>query len=157
VKPLYIIISKMVPYLILGAIDLALILVMARFVLGVPLSGGVGGIILVSLVYIVLSLALGLMVSNIAGSQIVALLLSAMVMMLPVLFFSGLLFPVENLPWVFRWISYVIPARWYIDAMRKMMIEGMALSGVFLEVGILVAEMLALIAASTKRFNDRLE
>ena len=157
VKPLYIIISKMVPYLILGAIDLALILVMARFVLGVPLSGGVGGIILVSLVYIVLSLALGLMVSNIAGSQIVALLLSAMVMMLPVLFFSGLLFPVENLPWVFRWISYVIPARWYIDAMRKMMIEGMALSGVILEAGILVVEMLALIAASTKRFNDRLE
>ena len=157
VKPAYIIISKMVPYLLLGCIDLVLILLMARYVLDVPLAGGVGGIVAVSILYIILSLALGMMVSNIAGSQIVALLISAMVMMLPVLMFSGLMFPIENLPWALRWISYVIPARWYIDAMRKMMIEGVHLRGVLPEVGILVFETLALVGASMKKFNDRLE
>lgn len=157
VKPLYIIISKMVPYLVLGCIDLAVILLLARFALDVPLSGGIAGIVAVSVLYIVLALALGMMVSNMAGSQIVALLISAMVMMMPVLLFSGLIFPVENLPWGLRWISYVIPARWYIDAMRKMMIEGAGLSGVMLEAGILLFETLVLVAASVKKFNDRLE
>ena len=157
VKPAYIIISKMVPYLLLGCIDLSLILLMARYVLDVPLAGGVGGIVAVSILYVILSHALGMMVSNIAESQIVALLISAMVMMLPVLMFSGLLFPIENLPWALRWISYVIPARWYIDAMRKMMIEGVHMRGVLLEVGILAFETLALVGASVKKFNDRLE
>jgi ABC-2 type transport system permease protein len=87
----------------------------------------------------------------------VALLISAMVMMMPVLFFSGLMFPIENLPWALRWISYVIPARWYIDAMRKLMIEGVAFIGVMPEFGILLGQTLLLIAVSTKKFNDRLE
>lgn len=156
-QPVYIIISKMVPYLLLSFVDLVVILVLARYVLGVPMAGGVVGIVLVSLLYLVLSLALGMMVSNMVRSQMAALLISAMVMMMPVLFFSGLLFPVENLPWALRWISYVVPARWYIDAMRKMMIVGVGLDGVLLEVGILLVETIALLAASTKRFNDRLE
>ena len=157
VKPIYIIISKMIPYLLFGCLDLALILLLARYALGVPLSGGVLTISLVSILYIILALSLGMMVSNVADSQITALLISAMVMMMPVLFFSGLLFPINNLPWVLRWISYVIPARWYIDAMRKMMIEGVGLGGVLLETGILLMETIVLIAASTKKFNDRLQ
>lgn len=157
VKPAYIIISKMVPYLLLSCIDLATILLLARFVLDVPLAAGIWGIVGISVLYLVLSLALGMLVSNLARSQIVALLISAMVMMMPVLFFSGLMFPIENLPWALRWISYVIPARWYIDAMRKLMIEGVAFIGVMPEFGILLGQTLLLIAVSTKKFNDRLE
>ena len=98
-----------------------------------------------------------MVVSNVAKSQIAALLMSALVMMMPVLFFSGMLFPPDNLPWALRWITYIIPARWYIDAMRKLMIEGVGLRSVLLEGGILLAETLALLAAATKRFSDRLE
>ena len=157
VKPLYIIISKMVPYLLLSLINLAIILLLAYYMLDVPMAGGVGGIVLVSFIYLVLALALGMMVSNMVQSQIAALLISAMVMMMPVIIFSGMMFPIENLPWALRWISYVIPPRWYIDAMRKLMIEGVALRDVVLEVGILLAETVALMAAATKKFNDRLE
>jgi len=157
VKPIYIIVSKMVPYFLLSFIDLIIILLLAYFVLEVPLAGGVWNIILVSIIYLILSLALGMMVSNIVKSQIAALLISAMVMMMPVLFFSGLMFPPENLPWALRWITYVVPARWYIDAMRKLMIEGVAFSSVLLETGILVLETILLMAASVKRFNDKLE
>lgn len=157
VRPVYIIISKMVPYLLLGGIDLAIILVLARYVLGVPMSGGYLGIIGVSVLYLVLALSLGILISNIAKSQIMALLISAMMLLMPVLFFSGLLFPLENIPWALRWIGYVVPARWYIDAMRKLMIEGIALKGVLLETGILLSETVLLITASTRKFNDRLE
>lgn len=157
VKPAYIIISKMVPYLLLSFIDLVIILVLAYFVLEVPLAGGVENIVLVSVLYLVLALALGMMVSNVVESQIAALLISAMVMLMPVLFFSGLLFPPENLPWALRWITYVVPARWYIDAMRKLMIEGVDLRGVALEVGVLLFETAVLLAASVRKFKDRLE
>lgn len=157
VKPVYIIISKMIPYLLLSCIDLVLILVLAYYVLDVPMAGGVVNIVLVTVLYLVLSLALGTLVSNIVESQLAALLISAMVMMMPVLFFSGLLFPVENLPWGLRWISYVIPARWYIDAIRKLMIVGVGMGGVLLEVSILLLETVLLLVASTKKFNDRLE
>lgn len=157
VKPIYIIISKMVPYLLLSFIDLIIILTLAYFVLDVPLAGGVWNIILISVIYLILALALGMMVSNMVRSQIAALLISAMVMMMPVLIFSGLMFPIENLPWVLRWITYIIPARWYIDAMRKLMIEGLAFSGVWLETLILVGETIVLMVASVKRFNDKLE
>ncbi len=157
VKPIYIIISKMVPYLLLSFIDLLIILALAYFALDVPLAGGVGNIILISIIYLILSLALGMMVSNVVQSQIAALLISAMVMMMPVLFFSGLMFPIENLPWALRWITYIVPARWYIDAMRKLMIEGVAFAGVWLETLILVVETIVLMAASVKRFNDKLE
>lgn len=157
VRPIYIIVSKMVPYLLLSIIDLIIILVLAYYVLDVPLAGGVGNIVLVSVLYLVLALALGMMVSNVVESQIAALLISAMVMIMPVIFFSGLLFPIENIPWALRWISYVIPPRWYIDAMRKLMIEGLDLRGVVLEVGVLAFETLALMTAAVKKFNDRLE
>lgn len=157
VKPIYIIISKMVPYLLLSFIDLIIILLLAYYVLDVPLAGGVINIILVSVLYLVLALALGTVVSNVVKSQIAALLISAMVMLMPVIFFSGLLFPTENIPWALRWISYVVPPRWYIDAMRKLMIEGVALSGVLLEVGVLAFETIVLMVAAVKKFNDRLE
>jgi len=147
----------MIPYLLLSCVDLAIILVLAYYVLEVPLTGGIVNTILLSVLYLILALALGMVVSNVAKSQIVALLISALVMMMPVLFFSGMLFPPENLPWALRWITYVIPARWYIDAMRKLMIEGVGLDGVILEASVLLAETMLLIAAATKRFSDRLE
>ena len=157
VKPIYIIISKILPYLILSTLNLATILILSRYVLDVPLSGGIWSVVVVSVMYLMLSLALGIMVSNIAKSQIVALLISAMVMIMPVVFFSGLLFPTGNIPWALRWVTYIIPARWYIDAMRKLMIEGVPFMGVMLEFGILLVETLLLMVASTKKFNDRLE
>lgn len=157
VKPIYIIISKMVPYFLLSVIDLVTILLLSRFVLGVPLEGGVWGIIGISLLYLLLALSLGMLISDISKNQIMALLLSAMVMMVPVICFSGMMFPIENMPWALRWISYIIPARWYIDAIRKLMIEGLPFKGVLMEFGILLSETLLLLAAATKKFNDRLE
>ena len=71
--------------------------------------------------------------------------------------FSGMLFPTENLPLVLRPITYIVPARWYIDAMRKLMIEGLAFRDVLLELGILAAMTIGIIRVALMKFNDRLE
>lgn len=71
-----------------------------------------------------------------------------MLFMLPVIMLSGMLFPVENMPRVLQWISYVVPARWYIDAMRKLMIEQLPISGVLDDVIILTAMAFFIIAVA---------
>lgn len=157
VKPLYIIIAKMIPYLVLSCINLITILLIAYFLLDVPMSGGVGNIILLSLVYLLLSLALGLLISNISSSQVMALLISAMVLMMPMMMLSGMVFPLENLPMVLKPLTYIVPARWYIEAMRKLMIMGVPLSGIITELSVLSVMAIGLMAVSIKKFNNKLE
>ena len=157
VRPIKIILAKMIPYFIISCINLATILLIARYLLDVPMSGGLGGIIIISLIYLVLALALGLLVSTLASSQVVALLISAMVMLLPMMMLSGMVFPIENLPRVLHPLPYIVPARWYIEAIRKMMIMGLPLSAVIKEVLILVCMTIILMGISLKKFKDKLE
>ncbi len=157
VKPIMIIIAKMIPYLVLSLINLATILLLARYLLDVPLSGSMVTLISVSVLYLVLALSLGLFVSTIAEKQIVALLISAMVMMLPIMMLSGMLFPIENLPPVLKQLTVIVPARWYIEAMKKLMIEGLGFAAVWRETLILTVMTVAVLGISLKKFNDKLE
>ena len=157
VKPLMVIVAKAVPYLILAICILVTILLMARFVLDVPLQGSLVWILLVSMIYILLALSLGLLISNIAQTQLVALLLSAMVLLMPVVMLSGMLFPVESMPVVLQWVSAVVPPRYYIEAMRKLMIMGVGIGEVAKEVTVLVAMTVFFLAVSLAKFNKRLE
>ena len=157
VKPLMIIIAKAVPYLVLAFVILTTILLMGRYVLDVPLQGSIVWIYLVSTIYIVLALSLGLLISNIATSQLMALLMSAMVLLVPIVMLSGMLFPVESMPRVLQWISAIVPPRYYIEAMRKLMIMGVGIGEVLREVAILTAMTVALLAVSLLKFKTRLE
>ena len=157
VRPLMVIIAKAVPYLVLAFCILITILLMARYVLDVPLQGSVLWILFVSAIYILLALALGLLISNIAQTQLVALLMSAMVLLMPVIMLSGMIFPVESMPQVLQWIAAVVPPRYYIDAMRKLMIMGVGIGEVMKEVAVLSIMAAVLLAVSLKKFNTRLE
>jgi len=157
VRPLTIILAKMTPYFILSCINLTTILLLARFVLGIPMTGNLGSIIIVSIVYLMLSLALGLLISTIAKQQIVALLISAAVMLMPIVMLSGMMFPIENMPAVLKPVSAIVPARWYIDAMRRLMIQGASFSLILKDFIILVVMTIALLAIALKNFNDKLE
>ena len=157
VRPLMVIIAKAVPYLVMAFAILITILLMARFVLEVPLAGSLFWIIIVSLVYILLALSLGLLISNVAQTQLVALLLSAMVLLMPVVMLSGMLFPVESMPAVLQWISAVVPPRYYIQAMRKLMIMGVGIREVAQEVAILSGMTILLLTIALKKFKQRLE
>ena len=157
VRPIMVIIAKAVPYLVLAFVILIVILLMAHYVLSVPLAGSLFWIIAVSIIYILLALSLGLLISNVAKTQFVALLISAMVLLLPVVMLSGMMFPVESMPQVLQWIAAIIPPRYYIDAMRKLMIMGVGIGEVGKEVVILVSMTAILLTIALKKFNVRLE
>jgi ABC-2 type transport system permease protein len=157
VKPLMIIISKAIPYLVLAFFILTCILLMARFVLDVPLQGSIIWIYVLSTIYILLALSLGLLISNIAQTQLVALLMSAMVLLLPIVMLSGMLFPIESMPQILQWISAVIPPRYYIQAMRKLMIMGVGIQEVAKELFILLGFTIALLGLALAKFKQRLE
>lgn len=155
-RPLMIIIAKVVPYLVLAFAILTTILLMARYVLDVPLAGSIVWIYIVSTIYIILALSLGLLISNIATTQIMALLLSAMVLLVPIVMLSGMMFPVESMPEVLQWISAVVPPRYYIQAMRKLMIMGVDISDVVREILVLVAMAIFLLIVALAKFKNRL-
>ena len=157
VRPLMIIVAKAIPYLVLAFAILVIILLMARFVLGVPLVGSLFWIIVISIIYILLALSLGLLISNVAKTQLVALLLSAMVLLVPIVMLSGMLFPVESMPRVLQWISAIVPPRYYIEAMRKLMIMGVGIKEVAREVLILTGMVAVLMTLALVKFNKRLE
>lgn len=156
-KPLYIIVAKAIPYFVLSCANLATILLLSVYALGVPVAGSFLGVILVSLLFILVSLALGLLISNLVQTQVAAMLISGMALMMPVILLSGMIFPVEGMPRLLQGASAVIPARWYIAAVRKLMIEGLGISAIFHELLILSGIAVLLIGVSLKKFKNRLE
>jgi len=156
-KPITLIASKLIPYFFLSNINLITILFLGHFVLDVPINGSLFDIFVLAEIYLLLSLALGLLISSVAKTQLVALLMSAMGMILPVVMLSGLLFPTENMPLALELLSNIVPAKWFIMALKKVIIMGLDLQAVFLELSILIFMSIALIALSIKRFKIRLE
>lgn len=154
VKPGTIILGKLVPYFILSCVILAIMLLISYTVLGLPVSASIINVVIVSLIYVILSLSLGLLVSTIANSQLTALIASAVLLMLPVIMLSGMIFPIDNMPIILQGISCIIPARWYIEAMRKLMIQQLDVSYVCREIIILSLMAIALLILSVKKFHS---
>lgn len=156
-KPLMIIVAKLVPYLVFAFTILSIILLMSFFVLGIPIKGSLFWIYVVSTIYILLALSLGILVSTIAETQLVALLISAMLLMMPIIMLSGMMFPIESMPKILQYISAIIPTRYYISAMRKLMIMGIGIEEIYFEVSILISMLIALMSLALAKFNKRLE
>src|SRR5574344_15342 len=157
IKPLMIIIAKAIPYMVLAFCVLITILLMSRYILDVPLAGNLLAIILISSLYILLALSLGLLISTIAQTQLVALIVSAVVLLMPSILLSGMMFPIESMPVILQWVSAVMPPRYYISAMRKLMIMGVSVSNVMQEVSILCGMTVFFLTAALIKFNKRLE
>jgi ABC-2 type transport system permease protein len=157
IQPLFIIFAKAIPYLALSAVNLATILLLSVSLLEVPLSGSLFWLIIVSLTFISVALSLGLLISSIVRTQIAAILASGIVLMLPTIILSGMIFPVENMPRLLQWLSAAMPARWYIAAVKKLMIEGLEIKYAASELGILMMMAVILLTASLKKFKYRLE
>lgn len=157
VRPLMMMVAKAVPYFLLSFLILTCILLIGRFILGVPIMGNVSLIYAVSLLYILLALSLGLLISVIAQTQVVALLASGMVMLIPTLMLSGMIYAIESMPEILQWVSCIVPARWYISAIRKLMIMGVGLEQVVHEVLILTGMTVFFLSVALLKFKKRLE
>ena len=157
VNPLAIIFSKAIPYLALSLVNLLTILMLSTFVLHVPIAGSLFLLVALSILYICVCLALGLLISSIAQSQLVAMLVSGVLLMMPALLLSGMIFPIENMPDILRYISSIIPARWYIFAVKKVMIEGSSVLYIARELAILSIMLVIFATLSIKKFKLRIE
>ena len=119
--PAQVILSKVIPYLLLSIVNVILILLIGYFVFKVPIAGSITLLMLESILFIVMALSLGILISTVTDSQQTALMISLMGLMLPTILLSGFIFPIQNMPLPLQIISNIIPARWFIIIIKGIM------------------------------------
>ncbi|WP_316823081.1 ABC transporter permease [Pedobacter gandavensis] len=155
-KPIMVLIAKAIPYLVLSLINFIIILLLSVFLLHIEIKGSLLLIFAESILFIITCLSLGLLISNVTDSQQTAMLISMMGMMLPTLLLTGFMFPLENMPWIFRVISHIIPSRYYYAIVKAVMLKGLGFSFVWKETLVLAAMSVVLLTIALKRFKIRL-
>ncbi len=155
-QPWLVVISKVIPYFIISLINVATILVLSVFVLGLPIEGSLFLLIASTIIYIFCALSLGILISTITETQQAAMLISLLGLMLPVVMLSGYAFPIANMPTVLQILSNLVPAKWYIIIVKNVMIKGIGIEQIWKELLILLAMTGTFLIISIKRFKIRL-
>ena len=155
-KPWLVIISKVIPYFIISLINVATILILSVFVLGLPIEGSLFLLIGSTIVYIFCALSLGILISTITETQQAAMLISLLGLMLPVVMLSGYAFPIANMPAILQVLSNLVPAKWYIIIVKGVMIKGIGIEQIWKELLILFVMTGTFLLISIKRFKIRL-
>ncbi|OFY63875.1 MAG: multidrug ABC transporter permease [Bacteroidetes bacterium RBG_13_43_22] len=155
-KPVQIILGKVLPYFILSIIDVIMILLLSWFVFGLPIKGSLILLLAESMLYILMSLSLGILISTVSKTMQQAIFISMVGMMLPTILLSGFIFPIENMAKIYGWISAIFPPRYFIVIIKNIMIKGTGFLYVWKETLILVAFTLAFIGLSIRNFRIRL-
>jgi ABC-2 type transport system permease protein len=156
-QPWQIIVGKVAPYVLIGFVSLVAVLIEARLVFGVPIRGSVLLLLAEGMLFILVALSFGILVSARTSSQRVALLAATMATMLPTMMLSGFIFPVESMPRVLQWISNIVPAKWFVLVARGIMLKGVGLAYLWQETLILAAMAAVLLTASARSFKVRLQ
>ncbi len=156
-KPLQIIMGKVTPYVMMALINAVSILALGYFVFGVPVKGSIVLLLMECLLFTVLALSLGILISTVAKNQMVAMFMSMFALMLPVILLSGFIFPVENMPLPLRILSNIIPPKWFIIIVKTIMLKGGGLLYVWKETLILIGFVVLFVTLSVKKFKIRLQ
>ena len=156
-SPLKILIAKAVPYLILSLINFTVILLLSVYMLDVPIRGNLLLLYAESTLFIIICLSLGLLISTVTASQQTAMLIAMMGMMLPTAFFTGFMFPIENMPLIFQGISKIFPSSYYYSIVKKVMLKGLDFSYIWKETLILIAMAVLFLTLAMKKFKIRLQ
>ena len=155
-RPLMVIFSKFVPYVIVSLINVTSILLLSWLLLHLPVKGSILLLYAESLLFIFTSLALGLLISINSKTQQTAMFISLAVTMLPTIILSGFMFPIENMPIPLQVISNIVPSKWFYIIVRSIMIKGAGFSGIWKQTLILFGMMVIILGISLKRFKIRL-
>jgi len=156
-RPWQIITGKVAPYIAVGFVSVIGVLAEARLVFNVPLRGSVALLLVEGLLFILVSLSLGILISARTSSQRVAMMGALIGTMLPTLLLSGFIFPIESMPSPLRAISYLVPARWFVLIARGVMLKGVGIVYLWQPTLALAAMAVVLLAASTHAFHERLD
>lgn len=156
-QPWQLILGKLMPYVFIGLFDTLLIVGAARIVFGVPLRGSLALLLALTALYLLNTLGLGLLVSTLVSTQQQAMMFSAFVLMVPMIYLSGLIFPIENMPRLFQLGSYAIPVRYYAIILRGVFLKGSGLAVLWPEAAVLSVSGLFWLALASLRFRKRLD
>ncbi len=156
-KPSQIILGKVTPYFFLSLIDVILILTLSWLVFGLPVKGSIILLMAESMLYILMSLSLGILISTVSKTMQQAIFISLVGMMLPTILLSGFIFPISNMPDVYGWVSSIFPPRYFIVIIKDIMIKGTGLMYIWKETLILMAFTVAFIMMSIRNFKIRLQ
>jgi ABC-2 type transport system permease protein len=156
VKPLSIILAKAVPYLLLSVINIISILLLSVFVLDVPVKGNLLLLMAEGVLFIITCLSFGLLISSATTSQQTAMFISLTGMFLPTIMLSGFMFPIENMPLPLQVVSNAVPAKWFYQIVKSVMIKGVGLTFIWKETLILAGMTIFLLGLSIRKFKIRL-
>ena len=150
------ILGKMLPYALIGLIDVLLVVVVAVFWFEVPLRGSLTLLLLMCMVYLLTTLGLGLFVSTISSTQQQAMMTASFFFLIPMVFLSGFIFPIENMPAVFQPVTYLIPLRYFLVILRGIFLKGVGLETLWPEALALLGWGVGILTLATLRSSKRL-
>ncbi len=156
-KPIQILLGKVTPYLALSIINAVIIIALGYFVFQMPIIGSLSLLMSETILFILLALSLGILISTAAANQQVAMFISMFALLLPTILLSGFIFPIENMPLILQWISAIMPPKYYIIILKNIMLKGTGLLFVWKETLILIVMTFFFILLSAKKFKIRLE
>jgi len=151
-----IIVGKLVPYALVGAVEISSALLVVLFWFRVPLNGSLAVLALLTAPFMLCTLGLGLLVSTLARTQQQAMMISTFVFMMPQIYLSGFVFPIQNMPEAFQWVTTVIPLRYYVTVLRGVFLKGVGLDVLWPEGLALLAIGTTILLLARIRFRQRL-
>jgi len=156
-KPVQIILGKVLPYFILSFVDVIMIVILSWIVFDLPVKGSLILLLAESMLYILLSLSLGILISTVAKTMQQAIFISLVGMMLPTVLLSGFIIPIENMPDIYGWISAILPPRYFIVIIKNIMIKGTGFLYVWKETLVLLIFTMVFIGLAIRNFKIRLQ
>ena len=157
IKPVQLIIGKLIPFAFLGFVAVIIVLLAMTFIFGISPRGSIFFLFLLTFLYILSTLGLGLFVSTISKTQQQAMKLAIFVVLLPMVFLSGFAFPIENMPKIIQGITYIIPLRYFMTIIRGIILKGVRFYEVWFEVMMLFLIGVTLLTLSSMRFKKKLD
>ncbi|TYB30617.1 MAG: ABC transporter permease [Candidatus Mcinerneyibacterium aminivorans] len=155
IKGWQMILGKLIPFTIIGIIDIFLVIGATIFIFGIPLKGSLLLIFFLTLVYLISTLGLGLFVSTISQTQQQAMLTSVFFIITPMVFLSGFIFPISNMPKIVQWITYIFPLRYFLVIIRSIFLRGVGLKVLWDQILMLFGLGIIIFAVSNIRFTKR--
>lgn len=156
-KPIQILIGKVTPYVLLSFINANVIILLGSLIFGMPVQGSLILLLGETILYILLALSLGILISSLTNSQQTALMISQLALILPTILLSGFIFPISNMPWILQALCQILPPRWFIVIIKDIMLKGTGFYYVWFQTLILVIMIGVFIFISYKKFKIRLE
>ncbi|MDR0363491.1 MAG: ABC transporter permease [Bacteroidales bacterium] len=155
IRPIFVILGKILPYMIISFFSAIVILLMAVFIFQMPINGGIALLLLICLIFMLTAASFGILVSTFAPSQQVAMIATMMGLFMPTMLLSGFIFPIENMPWILRVFSNIVPSTWFIIAIKDVMIKGAGFVGILKPFLILILLNIVLITITLQRISKK--